>query len=177
MSGVWNEMANKTQFVGAKVEGGEELLRELKALGGNVRSSARAAVRAGTRVMQAQAEMNAASIGERRGKHSRIQMTSRVKGTIEGVLGPSKKFWYFRYFETGATRHEISAAPGGALVFEGDRGRVVIAQVNHPGMAARPWLRPAFDATKGEATEAVGASLKEAIEKRKAIVDREGDEE
>ena len=168
-------MAGKREFFGVKVEGAEELLKELQALGGSVRSTARTAVRSGTKVMQIQAEMNAANLGGRRGKHSRIQMTSRVKGTIEGVLGPSKKFWYFRFFETGATRHEIP----GLVAFQGREGFVVLpgGVPQHPGMAARPWLRPAFDATTSEAAAAVGVTLKEAVEKRRAIVDREGDEE
>jgi len=166
-------MTDHIQIV-SKVEGGEQLLRELAALGGNVRSSARAAVRAGARVIQEQAEGNAQGIGSGAGKHTAIKVSQKVRGTIEAMIGPSKRKWFYRYFETGVTAHEITGAP---LVFEGDEGLIITGGVHHPGMAARPWLRPAFDVKQEAATAAVGDSLREAIETRRAIVDAGGDEE
>jgi len=159
--------------VTAKVQGSETLLKELAALGGNVKSTARSAMRAGAKIIQVQAESNAASLGQRAGKHTRIQATQRVRGVITMAVAPSKKKWWFRYFETGTTRHEITGAP---LVFEGDAGLVIIGGVNHPGMAAKPWLRPAFDEKQNEAVAKVGDYLREAIETRRAIVEG-GDEE
>ena len=169
-------MTDHIQIV-SKIEGGEQLLKELAELGGNVRSSARAAVRAGARVIQAQAEGNAQGIGSGAGKHTAIKVSQRVKGTIEAMIGPSKRKWFYRYFETGVTAHEITGAP---LVFEGDEGDeglIITGGVHHPGMAANPWLRPAFDVKQEAAAAAVGESLREAIETRRAIVDAGGDEE
>ena len=151
----------------AKVEGGEQLLKELAALGGNVRSTARTAVRAGAKVIQAQAEMNAETIATRPAKHTQIKISQRVKGTIEAMLGPSKRKWFYRYFEMGVTPHEITGNP---LVFEGDNGLVIIGGVHHPGLVARPWLRPAFDSKQGEAPAAVEDVFRQAIEARRAIV-------
>src|SRR5512139_1220653 len=150
----------------AKVEGGEQLLKELAALGGNVRSTARTAVRAGAKVIQAQAELNAETIATRPAKHTQIKISQRVKGTIEAMIGPSKRKWYYRYFEIGVTPHEVTGNP---LVFEGDNGLVIIGGVHHPGMAARPWLRPAFDTKQGDAPAAIGAVFHKAIEERRAI--------
>lgn len=166
-------MTDPIQVV-SKIEGGEQLLKELAALGGNVRSTARAAVRAGAKVIQAAAESNAQGIGGGGGKHTAIKVSQRVKGTIEAMIGPSKRKWFFRYFETGTTAHEITGAP---LVFEGDEGLVITGGVSHPGMPANPWLRPAFDGQQDAAVKAVGDYLVQAIEERRAIVDSGEDEE
>ncbi len=165
-------MADNFQVV-AKVEGGDQLLKELAALGGNVRSTARTAVRAGAKVIQAQAETNAATIATRQAKHTQIMISQRVKGTIEAMIGPSKRKWYYRYFETGVTAHEITGSP---LVFEGDNGLVIIGGVQHPGLVARPWLRPAFDVKQGEAPAAVEETFRKAIEERRAIVGSDADD-
>lgn len=159
--------------VTAKVEGGDQLLKDLADLGGNVRSTARTAVRAGAKVIQEQAELNAQGLATRAAKHTQIKISQRVKGTIEAMIGPSKRKWYFRYFETGVTSHEITGAP---LVFEGDSGLVIIGGVHHPGMVAQPWLRPAFDAKQGDAPAAVEAVFKKAIEARRAIVEGTSDD-
>ncbi len=164
----------ETFRVVAKVEGGDQLLKELAALGGNVRSTARTAVRAGAKVIQAQAETNAEAIATRPAKHTQIKISQRVKGTIEAMIGPSKRKWFYRYFEMGVTPHEISGQP---LVFEGDEGLVIIGSVSHPGMAARPWLRPAFDTKQGEAPDAVADVFRRAIEERRAILAGEDEDE
>ena len=150
----------------AKVEGGDQLLKELAALGGNVRSTARTAVRAGAKVIQAQAEQNAETIATRPAKHTQIKISQRVKGTIEAMIGPSKRKWYYRYFEMGVSPHEITGSP---LVFEGDSGLVIIGGVSHPGLVARPWLRPAFDTKQADAPAAVSDVFRKAIEERRAI--------
>jgi HK97 gp10 family phage protein len=159
--------------VTAKVEGSEQLLKELASLGGNVRSTARTALRSGTKVIQEQAEQNAATLGTKSGKHTKIKATSRVGGIIEMMLGCTDKFWFFRYFETGTTPHEIAGAP---LIFEGDEGLIITGGVSHPGMAAAPWLRPAFDAKQTAAVDAVGDRIRQAIEERRAIVEGESEE-
>lgn len=159
--------------VTTKIEGGAELLRELANLGGNVRSTARTAMRNGTKVVQAQAEDNAAALGTRSGKHTKIEVTQKSIGLIEAKLGPSKRFWFFRFLELGAQPHEIP----GLVAFEGDEGLVVLfgGVPMHPGMAARPWLRPAFDVSEDASLKAIGDTFTQAIEKRRAII--AGDDE
>ncbi len=152
--------------VTCKIEGGPQLLKEFAALGGNVRSTSRTAIRAGAKIIQAQAEINAQSIATRPGKHTQIKISQRVRGTIEAMIGPSKRKWFYRFFEMGVTPHEIGGAP---LVFEGDEGLVIIGSVQHPGMAAHPWLRPAFDAKQADAPAAIEDVFRKAIEERRAI--------
>ena len=45
--------------------------------------------------------------------------------------------------------------------FEGSEGLVVTRGVGHPGMAARPFLRPAFDSRKKDARDQVGEVIKD----------------
>lgn len=157
-----------------KVEGLPELIAEMKGLGLRVNSNLRAAMRKGMKVIQAEAEQNAQSISK--GKATRIEATSRVQeGKVSVELHISKKKFYLGFFESGVQPHEIKGAP---LVFEGDRGLIVIGGVNHPGMPAQPWLRPAIDSKKDAAVQEVGRALREVIEKRRAqLAGEEGGDE
>lgn len=79
-------------------------------------------------------------------------------------VGPKKAKWYWQFFETGATQHEIKAHKKKALFFEGASGPVLTGSVEHMGMAARPFLRPAFDRQKDAAVRLIGERLKAEIE-------------
>lgn len=71
-------------------------------------------------------------------------------------------------FERGARPHGIDARNVPNLIFEGTNafaGQLIITpHVNHPGMAARPFLQPAKDSTKErnkqDIREAVGRNLR-----------------
>jgi len=161
-------------LISVKLEGSEALLKELRALGGNAKKAVRGATRAGAHVMQDEAERRARAVSGASGKHTRLVTSASQPTFVEASVGPSKKKFFMRFFETGVTRHEISGHP---LAFEGDQGLVVIGGVNHPGMPARPWLRPAFDATGDAAVAAMGDALRAAVEKQRIIAEGKDDEE
>ena len=156
-----------------KIEGLPELIAEMKGLGLRVNSNLRAAMRLGMKVIQTEAEMNARAITKH--KATRIEATSRVQeGKVSVELHVAKKRFYLGFFETGVQPHEIKGSP---LVFEGDKGLIVIGGVNHPGMPAQPWLRPAVDSKKDEAVGVIGDALRDVIEKRRAqLAGEEGEE-
>jgi len=160
--------------VQVKIEGGEELLKELKALGVNVRRTLRGATRAGAKVIQAEAEVRARSVSGTSGKHVRVSVSARHKEFVEASIGATKKKFFMRFFETGVQPHEITGTP---LVFEGDRGLIVIGGVRHPGMPARPWLRPAADSKFGEARDVMGEVLRAALEEARIANEGRDDEE
>ena len=63
--------------------------------------------------------------------------------------------------EYGAAPHRIAAkAAGGLLSFAG----TFASEVNHPGIAAQPFLRPAFDATKNEVVQRIKDQCTEILE-------------
>jgi HK97 gp10 family phage protein len=144
-----------------KLEGGDALLKALREADGNVRKAQRGAIRAGGELIKAEAQRLAPA--SRRAKRVVLQVSSPRKGVVEARVKPSKRAWYLKFFETGVGQHEIPSA-GKRLVFEGREGLVVTNTVVHPGMPARPFLRPAIDGQHDAAVAAVGESLRQALE-------------
>lgn len=151
-----------------KLVGGEKLLDELRAAGGNAKKVVRAATRIGAKVIAAEAEIRARAIGSGSGKH--VKVISGRGRNMSAVMhvGITDRKWFFRFFETGAGRHEITGAP---LMFEGERGRVITGRVIHPGMAARPFLRPAADTKAGDTVAAMSEAFRAAIEEKRLAAD------
>jgi HK97 gp10 family phage protein len=156
--------------ISGKLEGADDLIAELNAVGLSVKGTTRKGVRAGMKAMQVNAERRASSLSTRRGKATKIAISSKSRGSVTGKLGPSKKKFYLRFLETGARPHII---PQTYVRL----GRTVRRRLRHPGMAARPWLRPAFDESTTAARQAFGAAMRQAIETRRAQLDNGPDEE
>jgi hypothetical protein len=79
-------------------------------------------------------------------------------------VGPRRGNGYKGYvahiLEYGAAPHLIKAkAEGGLLHFAG----TYAPQVQHPGIAAQPFLRPAFDETSGQIVQSVKDQVKEIL--------------
>jgi HK97 gp10 family phage protein len=155
-----------------RIEGLDDLTKALKEVGLSVNGTIRKSLREGIKVIQEQAEANAKEITNR--KATKIEASTH--GSREGsknvtmTLRISVRAFYLGFFESGVQPHEIPKH-GGVVAFEGNEGLVVVRHVNHPGMAARPWLRPAFDARKDAAVQRVGDYLREAIETKRAAND------
>lgn len=142
--------------VTVKLEGDKELKRKLDLLGRRARAALLKAAEAGADVVETAAEQRAP------GPHIAIGNQKVEGGRAEVDIGPDKEHWHYQFFETGATAHEISGSP---LVFEGEQGLIVTKRVNHPGMPAEPFLRPAIDGKREEAKDAAGEVFKAEIDK------------
>lgn len=142
-----------------KLEGGEELAQALQEIEANVKKVLKAATLAGGEVVAQVAN------GMAPGPHIEVAV-DRVTTTSATVnIGPDKEHWYYQFLEQGVNAHEIRGTP---LSFEGDEGWVRTAMVQHPGHAARPFLRPAHDETHAEQQDAMGAVLRVEIERVRA---------
>lgn len=143
---------------GVKVEisGDAELKRKLELLGAKARAALLDAARSGAEEIEREADKLAPE------PHIEIGDERVEGGTAEVSIGPDDAHWYYRFFEFGATRHEIKGNP---LVFEGEKGLIVTRRVNHPGMPARPFLRPAADMRKEAAVKRVGETFRREIDK------------
>jgi len=79
------------------------------------------------------------------------------------TVGPRRggpfKGWHAHILEYGAAPHTIRAKPGQVLVWNGGAAY----QVEHPGIAAQPFMRPAYDATKGAVVDSIKAQCAEII--------------
>lgn len=138
------------------LEGNDELEKRLGAVGSLVRDILEKAVMDGAEVFREAAQQQAPGPG------IEAEVVKTGRGMAEAAIGPARQQWYYRFLETGAQPHEIRAR-GPLLTFEGEAGLVRARQVQHTGMAARPFLRPAFDGKQDEAQEAVGGAFWQAI--------------
>ncbi len=93
------------------------------------------------------------------------QPTGSNQVTVE--FGPDKKHWFYQFAETGAAAHEIKASAEDILAAEGidEVFGNIQNPVEHPGMAARPFMRPAIDVRKEAAFAAIGERIRREIEK------------
>jgi len=136
------------------VEGLKGLLLKLERLDADVRKELKAATLAGAEVIKEPAKALAP------GPHvdTEVEEATRERATV--AIGPTWKKWYYRFFELGAQPHEVEGYP---LVFKGDYGLIITEDVDHPGMVAQPFLRPAFDANSDLAVETVKDYLRSRI--------------
>lgn len=147
-------MANKTRV---EIEGLDELVQALKDAGANVEDVLTTAMLAAGEIVAQAANPNAP--GPNIGVEVDEEESSGKKIVVN--VGPDEEHWYYKFAETGVTAHEITST--GALAFEGRVGLVITKSVNHPGMPAKPFLRPALAGSKEQAVEQVGKKVKEAI--------------
>ena len=140
--------------VSVTLDGGDELIARLRAMGANVRRELRAAG------IEAAQEVEDRANALAPGPHIIHEVLSARQNEVTVAVGPDKEHWYYRFAETGAKPHSI----GGGLAFEGDQGLVVTESVQHPGRADKPFLRPALDEGAADATEAMGARLRAVVD-------------
>jgi len=138
------------------IDGLDEALSALRRAGVSTRPILRGAAQAGADLIAEAARANAP------GPEIESDVVESTATAVTVDVGPTKEKWYYRFFETGAGPHAIKGKP--LLVFEGDLGLVRIEAVQHPGMAAEPFLRPAFDGQGDNAVETIGDRLRAAIE-------------
>lgn len=138
-----------------RITGSAELIAQLAAVDNATQKVLEAATQAAAEVMRGMAA------GRAPGPEIEKETVKRSQYGCQVDVGPAKKKWYYRFHETGAGQHVIKGKP--LLVFEGGDGRVFTRIVNHSGMAARPFLRPAFDEGQAQAADAFGAAIAGAI--------------
>lgn len=144
--------------VKVSIEGGDELLHRLQQMGVDVDAVLETAAVEGALVIARDASGRAPE------PVIKTQISSHGKHGVTVDIGPPDGKWYWRFIETGAGPHAIKGKKG-PLAFEGDQGLIVVGGVQHPGMEAHPFLRPAMDTKKDAARDTVGEHLRKAVEK------------
>lgn len=79
------------------------------------------------------------------------------RSAVTYEIGPDEQHWYYRYLETGVGPHEIVPSARRALMID----ESIRARAMHPGMTARPFLRPALDTRRDAALRAAGRAIRE----------------
>lgn len=142
-------MANPT----FKIEGANEIARELHRRRLNVESGLEEILHAAGGVIQEAAAANVRATSQSvADEMARATMEKRPDRVVVGV-GPTENHWHSHMIEFGARAHRITAKNRKALQFINGTFR---RSVQHPGFAPRPFLRPALDTRKDEA-QAVAA--------------------
>lgn len=147
-------MAKK--MITTSLKGDQELKDKLDQLGKRGRAALLPAARAGAAVIEMEAEILAP------GPHIVTGNEKTEGGVAEIEIGPDEEHWEYRFVEYGATEHEIKGNP---LVFEGKKGLIITRKVNHPGLAAKPFMRPAAVRKQDAAKDAAGKVFKAEIDK------------
>ncbi len=152
-------MGKKRNLSGVMVQiDDEELEQALRKLADDLEAEAlKAAALAGAEVIRAAAEARAPGPIE-----MEVVEADRAHALVE--IGPDKEHWFYRFHETGAQPHEVEPSHTGGLAFPGEEGEIVRRLIEHPGLPARPFLRPAFDEQQEQATAATGAALRKVVE-------------
>jgi HK97 gp10 family phage protein len=144
--------------VSVVIEGDKELVAMMAKIGERVSGAVLQATQLGANV-----GVNAA---KRRAPGPYIEMKVEKSTTrlAEVTIGPDKEHWYYQFFETGASGHEIDGNVKRALRFTMGSEEVVVKRVKHPGMAAEPFLRPALDENQAQIQEAMASEFRRVIE-------------
>lgn len=128
----------------------------------------RGALRAGANVIKAEAKENApVQDGDLKASIRVSSKIDRKNGkVVVSVKAGDKRAWYAHIIEfTGAKAHKIYARKGSSLAFAGG----LYSSVNHPGMQARTFLRPALDARAQDAVVAAGNYIKQRLQNKHGL--------
>ncbi len=151
-------MSSKRMRIELDLKGDKKLIAALGRLGVGVNRLLVRAAQAGGGVIRKDANRRAP------GPHVETEISSPRMDRVRVDVGPDRDHWYYGIFETGATPHTIRPKTRKMLRFQGEGGDEVFARaVQHPGMPARPFLRPALDERKDQAVDAVGDVLRSVL--------------
>lgn len=145
-----------------RVKGLSELQKFLDQLPAKLEANVmRSALRAGAKVIQAEAKANVpVQSGELR---KSIKVGTRLrKGKATASI--RTKLFYARFVEFGTRAHAISG-DGGPLAFAG----IYVRTVNHPGAKPHPFMRPALDSQAQNAVVATAEHIKKRLKTKHSL--------
>lgn len=145
------------QGITLSLTGVDDVVAALKKAGLNVEDGLEEICNAGAQVVQASIEQKApGSIGAGIVRET----TEKSKKRVTVSTGPDNERWYARFLEFGTGPHRVRPDVKKALRI----GDGAYGGANHPGMAARPFMRPAADESGEGVKKAMSDEVKEAID-------------
>lgn len=149
-----------------KFPGGAELQKFLLTLPAKVEQNVmRGTLRAGAKPIQGEARQNANKDTGQMAKG--LKISTRAKGGLvtASLKATGKHRSLAHWQEFGTNPHIIKAPPGGALNING----VFVKEVQHPGTAPKPFMRPALDSKAGAAVNASANYMKNRLATKHGI--------
>lgn len=157
-----------------EIKGLAELHKTLQELPAKIeRNVLRGGLRAGAKVMEAEAErlcpeglptLDSVKRGARIGELKRsIRVTLRAsRGTVRATVKAGNKVaWYAHLVEFGTARHWIKPKSRKSLFIAGLFKEVI----DHPGARPKPFMRPAFDGKWRQAIDAMADYIRTRLPK------------
>ena len=139
------------------LEGAEELLAKLADMGAAVMTVVWESAEDGATVIKDRANDLAP------GRNIETEFRKTVPGQADVAVGFPKDKYYYQFFETGTTAHEIS--PQNREALHGFGQDAFSAGHTVGGISAKPFLRPAIDENAEQVQAAVGKRLVVEIQK------------
>ena len=153
------------EFIYAELRGIDELLENIKLLGGNMNDIIEDALTEGAEIIRKAADAN--------NPRADVQMELgdvKMRGVLTGgkrltmSIGPSEDKWRYTFVETGTRAHEVSPKNKEALKLYQAEGIITKNTLQIPSTAAKPFLRPAFDGNKEKAIAKFGEVVRKWFE-------------
>lgn len=141
-----------------KIEGVNEIARELHRRQMNVENGLEEILHAAAEVLQEASAANVRATSQSMADEMARETLEKKPGFVAVGVGPDKEHWYAHIIEFGAKGHAVATKSKKALLFVTGALR---PRTNHPGLPARPFLRPAFDTRQGEAQDVAAKKFKE----------------
>lgn len=142
------------------IEGVDEIVAEMRRRGINVTQGLTVICNAAADVVVESAASKAAGVSSRvSAAMEKETLEASGRHVVVGVGPNRKRGWIATFLEFGAAAHWIRPRKAKALRIGGRWVR----RAYHPGIAARPFMRPAFDESVGSAQTAAGTKTKELL--------------
>ena len=142
-----------------EVVGLEDVVDALRELGADMESAVEAIALAAAEPM---ARTVAAKAPGKIGDAIVTETTEKSKSRVTVSVGPSRKAWIARFVEFGTGAHTVTARKQRALKLYGLN--IYRKRVEVVGVAARPFMRPAFDTGQSASQTAAANAAKKVIE-------------
>lgn len=143
------------------LEGVDEIVAEMRRRGVNVTQGLTAICNAAADVVLESAASKAAGVSSRvSAAMEKETLEASGQHVVVGVGPNRKRGWIAHFLEFGTAAHWIRPRKAKALHIGGRWVR----RAYHPGMAARPFMRPAFDESANDAKTAAGNKTKQLLE-------------
>lgn len=144
------------------IEGLAALERALEQLPDKIeRNIVRGALRAGSKVFLTEARRRVPKKTGKLAKSLRISVRKVRGGLVATTKAGNKEAFYAHMVEYGTAAHLIKPINGKALLLAGAN----FEKVRHPGAAAHPFMRPAFDLGARNAVLAYAAYMRKRLTK------------
>lgn len=143
------------------IEGADDIMRKLRSVGVEMERAQEIILRAAGDVIARTAADNVRDASATVADNIDVQKLPE-QGVVIGV-GPTKKAWFAHMIERGTRPHRIEATGSKRLRIQRSETVYYRRSVMHPGAKARPFLNPAAEAKRDDASRAAADKAEDVL--------------